>query len=258
MSRFSNLEFPRGPEESDSPGPGVSAGEDQHLAEARKALERGEYEPALRRFARALEENPRSRSAWIGQLLMMIELEEFEDAATWSDRGLELFPRDAEVLATKARALVRLGQQEEALALSDASFETGKPTAIVWLARGEVLLRRGDRQGEECLVEAETCGAGDWQVAWQAARIRMRHGLYARALKSLQRAIQCDAGPAVLWVQRGECELALGLRDVAEGSFRRALEIHSECSGARAGLGQLSELGMWGRAAGLWRRLQGR
>ncbi|MCC7375995.1 MAG: tetratricopeptide repeat protein [Verrucomicrobiales bacterium] len=258
MSRFSNLEFPGGPEKTSSPSRSAPMGEDLLLGEARRAVERGDFEPALRRFARVLEENPRNRDAWIGQLLMMVVMEEFGEAAAWSDRALEVFPRDAEVLAMKARALVMSGRLEEALALSDASFEVGPPTAAVWLARGEVLLERGDRQGDECFAAAESLGSEDWLVAWQMARIRMRHGLFARAMKGLQGAMRRDAGLAVLWVQRGECELALGLRDAAEISFRRALEVHPDCRAAREGLGQSAQVGVWGRAAGLWRRLQGR
>lgn len=258
MSRFSNLEFPSGPEKSSSSARAASVGEDLHLLEARRAVERGDLEPALRRFARVLEENPRNRDAWIGQVLMMILMEEFGEAAAWSDRALELFPQDAEVVAMKARALVRSGSAEEALALSDASFGAEPRTAAVWLARGEVLLERGDRQGDECLAAAERIEAEDWMVAWQIARIRMRHGLFARAMKGLQRVMQRDAGLAVLWVQRGECELALGLRDAAENSFRRALEVHPGCQAAREGLGQSTQVGVLGRAAGLWRRLQGR
>ncbi|MBL9135687.1 MAG: tetratricopeptide repeat protein [Verrucomicrobiales bacterium] len=256
MSRFSNLEFPQDPGEADSPDRSVSIGEDHQLAEALKAYDRGDFERALRRYARALEDNARSRPAWLGQVRMLLEMERFEEADAWADRALEVLPRDPEVLAAKAWARSCLGHPEEALALSDASFEGGSPTPEVWLARGEVLLRRGDRQGDECLVEAENSGAGDWRVGWRAARIHMGHGRHAKALSILQRAIHREASAAVLWVQRGECESVLGMRDAAEASFRRALELRPDCPAAMAGLGQLTRLGVMGRVAGLWKRLQ--
>lgn len=258
MSRFSHLEFSRDPGESESSGHEAPRGEEAQLLEAQKALERGEFEPALRRYARALEDNPRSRPAWIGQVRMLIELERFEEAVAWADRALELLPREPELLAAKAWARSGLGQTEEALALSDASFESGTSTVDLWLARGEVLLRRGDREGDACLVQAEHLGGGDWRVGWRAARIRMSHGRHAAALGGLQRAIQSEASASVLWLQRGECELALGLRDAAEASFRRTLELRPDCQAARVGLGQLSELGVLGRVAGMWKRLQRR
>lgn len=257
MSRFSHLEFggTTGPRPSSNATPAKD--EAHYLAEARRWLERGEFEPSLRLYARALEENPRSAAAWAGQTRMLIELGQLREANAWADKALEVHPGDPEILSAKAMALGRSGEWEAALAFSDAAIGEQTVSPYAWLARADVLLGRGDRQVDYCLDKAITLAARDWLVTWLAARVRMFHHQFAGALKLLQQAVALDAGRFVVWLQMAECEVALGYLDAARTSFRQALDLEPDNGVAQEGLRGLTRP-TWGRRMqGFWRRLRG-
>ena len=85
MSRFNNLEFGEdfeGQLHSQQSGGGQRLVKDEnyYLAEAQTAFENGQFEEALRLYAKVLEFNPRNAAAWTGQVRMLIELDEFAEA----------------------------------------------------------------------------------------------------------------------------------------------------------------------------------
>ena len=135
MSRFGKLEFETGPDSSGQQSLRPAAGEAHWSSEAERSFCLGDFELALRLFARVLEHNPTSVPAWAGQVRSLIELGEFREARLWADKALERFPQAPELLAAKAVALGRLGDHDNAIAFSDASIEERGDSAYVWLAR---------------------------------------------------------------------------------------------------------------------------
>src|SRR4051794_5660227 len=133
VSRFSNLEFGK-PVELQALGDHELKSEAHYFAEAQSFFHDGDFEPALRSFAKVLEYNPNNAAAWSGQVRMLIELGEFREAKLWADKALERFPRDPELLAAKAVALGRQGDLKASLAFSDASFEERGEGPYIWLA----------------------------------------------------------------------------------------------------------------------------
>lgn len=257
MSRFRNLEF-EGQNQDDSLTPHEGVKDEAHyLAEALRAFEIADFEQGLRLFARALEENPKSTAAWTGQVRMLIELGEFREAKAWADKALESHPNHAELLAAKAVALGRLGDLDEALAFSDAAFEERGNSPYVWLARADVLLARNEKRAEYCFEKALGLAPNDWFVAWLAARVRIFYQQFAQALRILRDAIAQDSTRFVLWLERGNCELALGFTSAAQTSFRQTLELNPLCEPAHDGLRRANASGLGRRLAGLWRRLTG-
>ncbi|HEY9172308.1 MAG TPA: tetratricopeptide repeat protein [Verrucomicrobiae bacterium] len=254
MSRFGNLEFDREFDrefrEAESP-----QSESHFLAGARQAFENGEFEKALRWFAKVLEFNPQNAAAWTGQVRALIELGEFREATLWASKALEQFPREPELLAAKAVALGRAGEREEALAYSDASIEERGDTPYIWLARGDVLLARAESRADYCFDKALALAPGDWVTAWLAARIRFFYRQFAVALKLLQQAIELNTTHFLLWMQLGQCQLALGLAGPAARSFQQARELNPQCDAARLGSSQAASAGVGSRLRGFWRRL---
>src|SRR4051794_36190979 len=104
MSRFGNLEFGDSPR-SDAREVARAKDEAFYLSEANSFFESGRFEQALRAYAKALEQNPKSAAAWTGQVRMLIELGEFKEAKLWAEKALALFPREGDLLAAKAVAL---------------------------------------------------------------------------------------------------------------------------------------------------------
>lgn len=253
MSRFNNLEFGDHFEDQSSH---LATAKDApyYLAEARKAFESGRFEEALRSYSKVLEFDPHCAAAWTGQVRMLIELREFHEAKLWADKALESFPNEAELLAAKAVALARSGDLAGAMTFSDAAVETQGNTPYVWLSRGDVLLARSEKRAEFCFEKALALSAQDWCVHWLACRIYYYYQRFSRALQLAQKALELDAARAVVWLQFGRCQLALGLSQTAAQSFSHARDLDPLCQPDSAELSDLSTAGLWNRVRGWWRQ----
>ena len=232
MSRFSNLEFRGNAEEQPASTPLVWD-EAFYQLESQAAYESGNFEQALRSYAKLLALDPQNTAAWAGQVKMLIELAEFHEAKLWADKALEQFPHDPELLAAKAVALARLGDIDNALAFSDAAVEERGDTPYVWLARGDVLLAAKRKQADSC-IERALARAGNWFVHWLASRIYFYYRKFSLALKAVQQALSQDASRSVLWLQLGRCQVALGFDAVAADSFDQAVQLDPQCRDAVA------------------------
>src|SRR5512140_1908434 len=102
MSRFVHLELGGESEDQTPQKQALVKDEAYYRAEAKLAFENGDFERALRLYAKVLEFNPNAAEPWTGQVRMLIELGQYQDANQWADKALERFPRDAELLAAKA------------------------------------------------------------------------------------------------------------------------------------------------------------
>jgi tetratricopeptide (TPR) repeat protein len=245
MSRFSNLEF-RGSAEEQSTSTPLVKDEVYYQQEAQTAFESGDFEQALRSYAKVLEYNPQNALAWAGQVKMLIELGEFREAKLWADKALGKFPHEPELLAGKAVALARLGDIDNALAFSDAAIEERGDTPYIWLARGDVLLAAGRKQAVSCIEQA-LVRACNWFVHWLASRIYYYHGKLSLALKMAQQGVALDAGRSILWLQLGHCQVALGLAGVAANSFEQAHQLDPQCREAVLASAKLARAGPVGR-----------
>src|SRR5215213_4878430 len=103
MSRFGNLEFGENPR-AGAEARAQNKDEAFYLREAGDFFETGRFEQALRSYAKALEQNPKSAAGWTGQVRMLIELGEYKEAKLWAEKALAMFPREGELLAAKAVA----------------------------------------------------------------------------------------------------------------------------------------------------------
>ena len=260
MSRFNNREFSGefDGELEQQPAEGSRSGpkdESYYLSQAQGAFASGQFEEALRHFARVLEFNPANAAAWAGQVRMLIELGEFAEAKQWADKALERFPNEPELLAAKAVALARLGDLKAALAYSDASLEERGETAYVWLARGDVQLAREEKRADYCFDRALALAPRDWLIRWLAGRIHYYYKKFALAVKLLQEGVELNSGQGTLWLQLGFCQQALGLVGPARASFQNAREFSLHSQDADNALRDLYRTGFWDKLRGRWRRL---
>lgn len=254
MSRFHNLEFGDESEGHSGARP-VAKDEEYYFGEAQAAFTQGRFEQALRGYAKVLEFNPKNAAAWAGQVRMLIELGEFHEAKLWADKALEAFPEEPDLLAAKAVALARTGDLQAALIFSDAAIEARGDNSYVWLARGDVLLARKEKRADFCFEKALSLSPHTWIFQWLASRIYFFYRQFSRAFKLAQQALAFDAAQAVLWLQFGRCQLALGLAGPAANSFEQARQLDPQCQPETAELARLSDHGFWARLSGVWRQL---
>jgi tetratricopeptide (TPR) repeat protein len=251
MSRFGNLEFG----DESRPRPETRGNDERrHLEAAHAAFANGEFERALRQYAKVLEFNPACAAAWVGQVRMLIELNELHEAKVWADKALEYFPNEPELLAAKAVALARNGDTDAAITFSDAAMEELGETAYVWLARGDVMLARKEARADYCFEKAFMLAPDDWFTVWLAARIRFFYEQFALALKLFQQALERNASLFSLWLDVGRCQQALGLINPARHSFQQAKQLNPDCA-ASAALIELDTNPAWPeKLLGWWRR----
>ena len=254
MSRFVHLELGGESEDQTPQKQALVKDEAYYRAEARLAFENGDYERALRLYAKVLEFNPNAAESWTGQVRMLIELGEFREAKLWADKALERFPREPELLAAKAVALGRSGDLQGALAFSDASIEERGDTPYVWLARGDVMLAREEQRADYCFEKALLLAPKDWFITWLAARIRIYYEQFVLALKLLQQAIEWNAGHFLLWLELGQCQQAVGLLGSAKNSFLQAQQLNPQAPEADLALMRLSQKGLGARLRGWYRQ----
>jgi tetratricopeptide (TPR) repeat protein len=250
VSRFINLEFEGESNRQNQPEHKLPAKDEAYyLHGANHAFENGNFDLALRNYSKVLEFNVKNVTAWTGQVRMLIELGEFREAKLWADKALERFPNEPELLAAKAVALARSGDLEAALTFSDAAIEEHGDTAYIWLARGDVLFARNEASADYCLEKAMTLTPKNWLVAWLAARIRIYYKQFAQALKAIEQAVEWNPGHFLMWLERGRCQVSLGLLGPAETSFTQARQLNPNCRAAEDELNRIRGTGFLKR---LW------
>jgi tetratricopeptide (TPR) repeat protein len=257
MSRFVNLEF-GGQAGDQTPAQAQTVVKDEafYEREAQAAFEEADFEKALRSYGKVLEFNPDNAGAWTAQVRMLLELDRCDEANVWADKALERFPREADLLAAKAVVLARRGETQNALAFSDAAVGENGTAPYVWLARADVLLAARETLADYCIDKALMLARGDWVAAWQAARIRLRHGQFSLALRLLQQAVEWNPGHGMTWLELGRCQEALGLTGAAKKSFTQARELNRQNPAAAQAMANLTSRGAGDRLRGWWRRLK--
>lgn len=244
MKRFTQLEFGENNENKDD-GPQGEVIRDgiYFYREALRAWLMGDYELALRNYSRALEKNSTFYEAWVGQIMMLIELEEYPEALVWADKTLESFPEHPELLAAKAIACVRDSKMDKALAYSDNSLSKQNVTAYVWLARAEVLMARKSRMAEDCISNAiSLAGRNTPIIRLEAGRLFRRNGHYSSALKHLGISVKNFPKSAMVWYEYGCCQGKLGFSE-AQTAFEQSLELRPGWNIAEAALNKFKKRG---------------
>lgn len=249
MSRFVNLEL-GGNEEEFSRQERVVKDGAYYFAEATSAFENLDFEESLRLHGKVLEHDPGFAAAWTGQVRALIELGEYREAKVWADKALEQFPHEAELLAAKAVALGRAGEFGPALAFSDAAIEQPGQTPYVWLARADVLLAGREQRAEYCIEKALAMAAGNWLVAWLAARIRFFHRQFLLALKLAQRAVEWQPQHAPCWLLLGWCQQEIGMVGPARQSLEQAAQLRPRWAEVQKARHAVEDTGFFRRLAG--------
>ena len=247
MDRFSQLEFEeKKPERKRSRGEPIRDADYFH----KKALKywlAGDFELALRNYSRALEQNNTLFDAWVGQVLMLIELGEYKESLVWADKALELFPEHPELLAVKAVACCRDAKLEKAIAYSDNSIGKNNITPRVWLARAEVMLDRKSPVTDNCISKAISI-AGNRQavIKLEAARLLRKKGSYSAAIGHLNDVVKVFPKSALGWCELGCCQSKLGLPQ-AKATLEQSLRLRPGWREAETALGRCRGGGFFGR-----------
>lgn len=256
--RFSNLEFEQSVEPQSAAKPqsrGEPLPDAQHyMLRAREESSWGAYEPALRLYTRALNEDRAMIPAWVGQVQMLVQLGEVHEARVWADKALELFRDNGELLAAKAQACARLEDRTAALACSDGSLRAAGSSPWRWIARGEVLLAKKQKHAEECFQRAIAEPAADWLDRVVIATVFLYYRRATNALFYLKKSLELEPAHGYTWYLLGECQTALGMNGPASDSYSKCLELRADFRPANNALDQIGGNGIIGVLRGWVRR----
>ena len=258
-SRFSHLEFgeersrQRGDERKITEQAAPSA--EHFLRQAVDCYRSGRFEQALRFYTKCLGEDRSVVAAWVGQVMMLVQLGELDEARLWSDKALETFRNNGELLAAKAQACARLKDIRAAYACSDAALQTPGSSPWRWEARGEVLLADKAGRAGTCFEKALAEPGADWFDRVVIGRIYLYYNKAGMAFEHLRHAVRAEAGHAYNWLMLGHCQERLGLVAEAATSYQRALDIQSDCTEARSAIGELASPSIGRRLRMAFRRL---
>jgi tetratricopeptide (TPR) repeat protein len=250
MDRFSQLEFDEKMPERKRPQGEPVRDADYFYKDALRYWLAGDFELALRNYSRVLEQNSTVFDAWVGQVLMLIELSEYKEAVVWADKALELFPEHPELLAVKAVACCRDAKLEKAIAYSDNSISKANITSRVWLARAEVLLNRKSSIAENCISKAISI-AGEMApiVKLEAARLLRKKGGYSAAIGHLNEVVKVFPKSALAWYELGCCQSKLGLSE-AKATLEQSLKLRPDWNVAKSALAKCSKGGFFNKLFG--------
>lgn len=247
MDRFSQLEFGEAGRERKRPQGEPIRNADYFHKEALKYWLAGDFELALRNYSRVLEINSTIFDAWVGQVLMLIELGEYREAVVWADKALEFFPEHPELLAVKAVACCRDAKMEKAIAYSDNSISKEKITSRVWLARAEVLLNRKSSIAENCISKAVSIADNMAPIIkLEAARLLRRKGCYSTAIGHLNDVVKVFPKSALAWYELGCCQAKLG-RSEAKATLEQSLRLRPDWDRAKTALAKCSKRGVFSK-----------
>lgn len=255
--RFSRLELGRPEAETQTPtsvrGEQVR-GADHYLAEAQRSYRRGDFEPALQLYTRALREDRSRVVAWVGQVQMLVQLGEFAEARLWSDKALELFRNNGELLSGKAQACLRQPDSRAAHVCSDASIQSPGSSPYRWIARGEVMLGTAAPRARDCFEKALAEQGADWFDAIVVARVYLFHRKVGAAAEFITRATTQAPTEPYAWFVRAEVMNTFGNIDQARDACARAVELDPKDQRSR----QLrTRLDHTGPGAGVFRKMKG-
>lgn len=228
QERFRWLEF----ETAEPAAPRAAAEKDERyfLAEARKALLEGDYEPALRHFSAALKQNKQLHEAWAGQVRCLVRLREFREALTWAEKACNLFPDQPRLDSARATALACSGRPGEALAASDKALEQAEKTGLsdpfLWLDRALVLLSCNQpKTAKSCLAKLKESVGDDPDWAQTMAVEWLEAAQLTEALQLLNEVVLQRPQRPYVWLLLAQTYRRLGNRKKAEEALAKAEEL---------------------------------
>lgn len=196
------------------------------MAMALEAYQHGRFEPALQLYTRALQGDRSLVAAWVGQVLMLVEMREYHEGRVWANKALELFPANGDLLAAKARACSRFGDEQGAGVACDDSLKCAGTSPLRWQVRGELLLKKKAPARARDLFERSLTEPGaDWFDRVLIARLYNFYGVSAAALEYAQGAVDLRPTHPYTWLTLATCQDQLGFSDRALASVARALEL---------------------------------
>lgn len=249
-----SVEVPPGP----LPDPKAQLPTLEALRQARRHLDAGDSEAALRAYRRVLRDNPRLLDAWIALRDLLRRQGRLKDAYEAQRRALEVSGGDPYLLADLALLEAELGRVEQARVALAAVAESGLPVVETRLRMALLLARGGHLTA--AAEELQPLASAQNPAAMNAlARVHSEAGEQKAAQLLLDRVLAKDPSNAQAHEHLGLVALRRSDWSAARSASERALALEAERPEAWNNLGvarfqlgeQLAALEAWQRAVDL-------
>ncbi len=206
---------------------------DYHIKDGLDKFLANDIEASMRAYSKALEIDPGSTEAWIGQLSCLIELEELHESDIWIKKAIEIVGESQELLAIKARIKCRQGDFDRAYGLSDASLKFNGNSYLTWTVRGEILLYAKKKQSEHCFEKAINTFTNNYLVYADIIRSCLFAENYYLALNYAKQATELFINNPHAHLLAAKCYDNLGKTKLATKEIDIIMELNPDYCGVR-------------------------
>ena len=215
------------PTEGPLPDPRDRLASLEGLRSARRLLEAGDLEGALRAYRRVLRDEPQLLDGWLATAELLERMGRLGDALLARRRALELSGGDPHLLGDLALLEAKNGDFEAARKALDAAGATGLQVGP-WRRRLARLLAAADRIDEAKTELEALVAAGERGAALDLARLALEAGDWADARRQAEAALAVDSNRAEAWNLLGVALRRLDEPGKALDAWQRALELDPE------------------------------
>ena len=245
MGRFDHIRPEGHAEEAPPADPGPTFDASHFVAEAERAMAKGDHEGALKLYGRALQVERERLDAWLGQVRALVDMGHPEEAFTWLEQATSVLGERPQLHAMRAIASARCGNREDALAWSDRAMREGQDHVEVWLSRAEVLyLTQRPPLAAMALEKAAERSPGALTER-RAGEVALQYDDLGRAAIWLERAARHAPEDPLVALRLGVLRDRQGDEARARAELERALALSPQLSAARLALRELDGRSFW-------------
>ena len=258
MGRFNSLELETAQQQQEEK---IKKPEGQQIQDANFHLKNGlnkflanDVEASMRAYSKALEIDPGSTEAWIGQLNCLITQEELHEAELWSKKAIEIVGESQELLAIQARIKCREGDFDRAYGLSDASIGFNGNSYLAWTVRGEILIYAQNKKPENCFEKALNLFPNDYLVYADIVSSCLFAKNYYVAINYAKKATELFIDNPHAHFLAARCYDRLNKNNLAKKEIDIVMELNPDYKGVRKLLNEYNNISFFKKFRNLLRR----
>ena len=204
----------------------AASDESDYFQKGISSAESGNYEEAIKNFAKAIELNPKDAAAYYNRGNAYGKLGTYEEAIRDYDKAIELNPKNAEAYSNRGNAYVNLGNHQQAIKDFDKAIELNPKNAMAYSIRGAVYGELGNFQQAikdfDKAIELNPKDASAYSARGAAFSLL---GNSQQAIKDFDKAIELNPKNAIAYSSRGAAFLLLGNSQQATEDMRAAARL---------------------------------
>jgi tetratricopeptide (TPR) repeat protein len=193
------------------------------VQEAKKALDAGQYQKALRIVDGLLKEYPQSQSSHLLRALALDELGRFDEAQRSYEAALRIAPKDPQIEARYGMHFVRRGKWKEAVPLLERSLAAGDDALTLFYLSQAYFQTQNKGKALEAIERCAKLAPDNPTMLLKLGEYRAQMGKHSPALEALLAAQKLNPDEPGLDLALGNTYLSLLEVEPSRAALERAL-----------------------------------